>query len=92
MTRYINDQTPLAAVILKPRAVVELLCPSRWNDESVSDRHVLLLNCLTDRQDASWYLYHRGTIYHNFHHEPSDQLFLFRRPLQYAILVKPPIK
>ena len=54
----------------------------------LGDNHVLLCNCLTKQNEASWYILHQNILFHNVSIRECDNLFFVNRPPQSIYVVK----
>lgn len=75
-------------LLLKPSDVILSRTRHNWNAPTLTNSHVVLLNALTSPTEASWFLAYDGLIWHNFVADSQSPLFLLRRPLQDAILIR----
>lgn len=74
--------------LLNPRSISDSLSSFHWDDQTLNNNHLLLMNCMTSRFEASWFLFENGKVWHNFSVESTGPLFLLRRPLQDAVLLR----
>ena len=73
---------------LGPRTVCNSLIGYQWNKPTLTNDHVILLGCMTDRDDASWFIFHQGVIWHNFERWTDSPLFLLRNPAEDVLLIR----
>ena len=53
----------------------------------ITNNHCLLLNSLVCENEASYFVAHKGILYHNFHETELNPLFWINRPTQTAFVV-----
>lgn len=73
---------------LGPRSVCNSLTNSGWMTPTLSDEHVVLFGAMTDRDDASWFIFHQGVVWHNFEKWTDSPLFLLRNPAEDVLLIR----
>lgn len=49
--------------------------------------HCLLLNCLVCKHEASYFVWHKDFVYHNFRPQRVDNLFFINKPTQTVFLI-----
>lgn len=73
---------------LGPRTVSDSLSCCAWSNQTLTEDHVLLFGCMTDAEEASWFLFHQDTIWHNFQKWTASPLFLLRNPADDVLLIR----
>jgi len=60
-----------------------------WESYPLNDNHILVANLHLDSKEASWFLIHKGVIWHNQYEVqgPSKLLFFVNKPPQNVFLV-----
>lgn len=73
---------------LGPRTVSDSRHCCAWSNPTLTEDHVLLLGCMTDAEEASWFLFHQEIIWHNFQRWTDSPLFLLRNPAEDVLLIR----
>lgn len=73
---------------LSPRTVCNTLFGSRYAEATLTDEHIILFGSMTDRLDASWFLFTAGAVWHNFERWTDSPLFLLRNPAEDVLLIR----
>lgn len=73
---------------LGPRTVCNSLESFWWNNATLTDDHVVLFGAMTDKVDASWFIFHQGVVWHNFERWTDSPLFLLRNPAEDVLLIR----
>lgn len=73
---------------LSPRTVCNTLFGAGYTNPTLTDEHIILFGSMTDRVDASWFLFHAGAIWHNFERWTDSPLFLLRNPAEDVLLIR----
>lgn len=64
-----------------------LVTNTYWENYPIHRDHVLILNVLMDKEEASYFLLFDNVLYHNFSSVHFNNYFFINKPLQSAILV-----
>jgi hypothetical protein len=73
---------------LGPRSVSDSRGEGDWQWVTLTDEHVVLFGAMTDRLEASWFLFWKGVVYHNFENWTNSPLFLLRNPAEDVLLIR----
>lgn len=71
-----------------PRTVSDSLKCCAWSSRTLTNDHVILFGAMTDAEEASWFLFHQGVIWHNFEKWTDSPLFLLRNPSEDTLLIR----
>lgn len=70
------------------RAVSDSRQCCAWNNESLTEEHLLLIGAMTDAKEASWFLLHQGIVWHNFSRWSNSPLFLLNNAPEDVLLIR----
>jgi hypothetical protein len=73
---------------LSPRTVCNTLFGANYANPTLTDEHIILFGSMTDRLDASWFLFHAGAVWHNFERWTDSPLFLLCNPAEDVLLIR----
>lgn len=73
---------------ITPQLITSNLARWQWLDDTITDDHVLIFNAETNSDEASWFIFYHGTIWHNFEKWTDSPLFLLRNPPQDILLLR----